>query len=288
KALEHIKALPEERKVMAKDSELIEQLGISRTSLRVCIDHLLNEKIIVRRGKQKIVLRQPASEDFYNIKDAASTKDQQFEKYFIELMYTGELVPGGRFSELSLARKSKCTTITVREFLIQFARNGLIKKIPRGQWQMVEFDNAFANELIDFREMVEMYAFNNLLKTSQDDPVWVELKDLLEQHKEVRSEVKLRYHEFPNLDKALHYAIRKPSGNRFADQFYDIASFICHYHYQWDKEGEVERFTVALDEHIAILEHLLAGENAQAILSMKNHLGTAQKTLLSSVRGLST
>jgi len=284
--LKHISDLPEGQNIMANDIELTKLLSISRTTVRTCIEHLCEIKLIKRDGPNKVVLRQAVPEDYFDITDKNSTKDVQIEKFFLGLINTGQLLPGDRFSELSLAKDSGCTTITVREFLIKFSSNGLIEKIPRGRWKMVKFDKDFARELVSFRQMVEMKAITDLLKVPSEDPIWQELNDLLAQHKEVRADMKNRYLEFPDLDKALHHKIKQSTRNRFTDQFYDIVSFVCHYHYQWDKTGELERFTVAIDEHIDLLNNLVTHNTAGAVLSMEKHLASAEETLLLSVDAL--
>jgi len=284
--LKHIADLPRGTNIMANDIELTKSLSISRTTVRACVEHLCEIGLIKRDGPHKLVLRQTVEQDYYDIKDKNSTKDIQIEKYFLDLINTGQLLPDDRFSELSLAKKSGCTTITVREFLIKFSSNGLIEKIPRGRWKMVKFDEEFALELVSFRQMIEMKAITELLKLPPENPIWQELSEILTQHKVVRSDMENRYLEFPDLDKAFHYAIKKSTKNRFTNQFYDIVSFVCHYHYQWDKTGELERFTVAIDEHIDILNNLVTHNTAGAIMSMERHLQSAKQTLLRCVHGL--
>ena len=284
--LQHIAELPAGENIMANDIELTKLLSISRTTVRACVEHLCAIGLIIREGPNKVVLRQTSEADYYDIKDKNSTKDVQIEKYFLDLINTGKLLPGDRFSELSLANNSGCTTITVREFLIKFSNNGLIEKIPRGRWKMVKFDEDFARELVSFRQMVEMQAITDLLKTPKDNPIWKELEEILAQHQAVSADMENRYLEFPDLDKALHYAIKKSTTNRFTNQFYDIVSFVCHYHYQWDKTGELERFTTAINEHIDILNNLVTHNTAGAIMSMERHLQSAETTLLRCVHGL--
>lgn len=278
--------LPSGVSVMANDVELTKLLNISRTTVRSCVEHLCEEGIVRRDGQNKVVLRPPQETDFFDIKDTNSTKDIQIEKYFLNLINTGQLLPGDRFSELSLAKNSGCTTITVREFLIKFSNNGLIEKIPRGRWKMVKFDENFARELVAFRKMVEMRAITELLQYPKDDTVWLELQNLLLKHQEVSKDMENRYMEFPNLDRELHLIILNSAKNRFTRQFFDIVSFVCHYHYQWDKTGELERFTVAINEHIDLLNNLITHNNAGAIMSLERHLQTAEKTLLRCVHGL--
>ena len=284
--LELIAKLTDGQNVMPNDIELTKLLSISRTTVRSCVEHLIENGIVKRDGANKVVLREPTPSDYFDIKDKDSTKDVQIEKYFLGLINTGQLLPGDRFSELSLAKNSGCTTITVREFLIKFSNNGLIEKIPRGRWKMVKFDEEFARELVSFREMVEMRAITELLKFPKDHEVWQELKTLLVKHQEVSSDMENRYLEFPDLDRELHFIILRSAKNRFTQQFFDIVSFVCHYHYQWDKTGELERFTVAINEHIDLLNNLITNNNAGAIMSLERHLQSAETTLLRCVHGL--
>jgi DNA-binding GntR family transcriptional regulator len=271
---------------MANDIELTKLLNISRTTVRACVEHLCETGVIRRLGSNKVVLRQPLEDDYFDIENKSSTKDAQIEKYFLNMIYMGKLLPGDRFSELGLAKQSGCTTITVREFLLKFSNNGLIEKIPRGRWKMVKFDEAFARELVSFRQMLEMNAITELLKLPKSDPVWQELVNLLAKHKAVRADMENRYLEFPDLDKELHFKLKQCTNNRFTNQFYDIISFVCHYHYQWDKTGELERFTIAIDEHIDILNNLVTHNTVGTVMSMERHLASAEKTLLRCVHGL--
>lgn len=284
--LKLIDDLAEGQNIMPNDIELTKLLSISRTTVRTCVEHLCDTGIVKRDGPNKVVLRQLTKEDYYDIENKNSTKDVQIEKYFLNLINTGKLLPGDRFSELSLAKNSGCTTITVREFLIKFSNNGLIEKIPRGRWKMVKFDEDFARELVSFREMVEMRAITELLKLPKAHAIWQELQELLIKHQAVRDDIENRYLEFPDLDRELHFNIQKGLKNRFTNQFFDIVSFVCHYHYQWDKTGELERFTVAIDEHIELLNNLITHNNAGAIMSMEKHLNSAETTLLRCVHGL--
>lgn len=273
-------------KPLPNDLALSRTLDVSRTSIRIVIEHLCHEGILRREGSSKHILRTPEEKDYFDISNEPSTKEEQFEKFFLSLINTGKLQPGDRFSELDLAKKSACITITVREFLIKFSRTGLIQKKPRAQWQMVEFDENFAKELVTFRKMLEMASIRSLLEIPASDPVWAELEELLEEHKQLLEDIDNRYNDFPALDARLHRAIQKCSGNRFISQFFDIVTFVCHYHYQWDKSDEKERNNCAASEHVDLISKLLSRDISGSIMCLENHLNTAQKTLMRSAHGL--
>ena len=269
-----------------KDNTLAKQFNVSRTTIRTSIQELEKLGIIEIQGSAKTVVRLPKASDYFDISDQVSTKEEIIEKYFLDLINKGKLLPGHKFSELELAKASGCNTITVREFLIKFSRFGLIDKKPRAKWQMVEFDEKFATELVEFRRILEMNSITKLIAKPHDDPAWKQLSDLLDDHKEVLADFDNRFLEFSKLDSRLHFIIQEASENRFFMQFFDVVSLICHYHYQWDKHDEHERNFVAINEHIDILTHLLAHNTSGVINAMEKHLNTARETLLGSASGL--
>lgn len=286
KTLDLIEVALKDGSSLPNDLALSKQLDVSRTSIRTVIDHLCEINIIQRVGTAKKILRAPVTDDYFDISNEPSSKEKQFERFFLSLINTGKLQPGDRFSELDLAKKSGCITITAREFLIKFAHTGLIQKKPRAQWQMVKFDESFAEELVSFRKILEMASLRSLLERPSNDPVWEELEILLQEHKDILADIDERYNDFPPADAKLHKIIQSCSNNRFVDQFFEIVTFVCHYHYQWDKSDEKERNAVALSEHIDLISKLLSRDIHGSIMSLETHLNAAQKTLMRSVHGL--
>lgn len=268
------------------DIELSKRLNISRNTVRNCVEYIIALGIIERNGVLKSVLRQPEDFDFFELSEDNAPKDEQIEKYFFKLIHSGKLLPGERFSERSLAQASGCSTSTVREFLNKFSINKLIEKAPRGQWRMTNFDESFAKEICQFRRIIELAAISELLKLPEANPVWCQLQELLSAHLELKANFNTRYKEFPELDRRLHKIIQDSSGNRFTSHFFSMVSSICHYQYQWDKKEKFDKYSTALDEHLEILTNLVTHNAASAIISLENHLKTAEKTLYRCVKSL--
>ena len=272
--------------VLLKDNTLAKQLNVSRTTIRTAIAEIAKKGIIDINGSEKRVIRAANEDDFFDTSNSVSSKEEIIEKYFLDLINQGKLLPGGKFSELELAKASGCNTITVREFLIKFSRFGLIDKKPRAKWKMVKFDEKFALELVEFRRILEMSSITKLMAMPTEDSVRAELADLLDKHVAVLSDVENRYTELSELDRKFHFIVQRASDNRFFMQFFDVVSLICHYHYQWDKGDELERNKIALEEHVAIITQLLAHNTSGVLSAMETHLNTAKKTLLRSAHGL--
>ena len=272
--------------LVLKDNTLAKKFKVSRTTIRTAINELENKGVVAINGPQKQVIRVPVATDYFDTSGGVSSKEEIIEKYFLDLIHHGKLLPGDKFSELELAKASGCNTITVREFLIKFSRFGLIDKTPRAKWQMVEFDEKFALELVEFRRILEMSSITKLLAVPKTDPVWEELRELLDKHLEVLADVENRYKELSELDRKFHFIVQRASDSRFFMQFFDVVSLICHYHYQWNRGDELERNKKALEEHVEIITQLLAHNTSGVIIAMEAHLNTSKKTLLRSAHGL--
>jgi len=268
--------------LILKDNTLAKKFNVSRTTISSAITELEKKGVIEIIGSEKRVLRAAEKVDFFDTSNGVSLKEEIVEKYFLDLIYHGKLLPGGVFSETELSRASGCNTVTVREFLIKFSRFGLIKKTPRAKWQMVEFDERFAVELVECRRIFEFSAITELLAVPINNEIWNDLSKLLDEHLVVLSDVENRYKELRNLDRKFHNIILKSSNNRFYLQFFEVISLICHYHYQWDKSDELARNKVALEEHVTIMTHLLAHNTSGVMAAMETHLNTAKETLLRS------
>lgn len=288
KIFEEIKSSNHKKPQILKDNTLAKACNVSRTTIRTALKIVEQKGVITVQDSVKTVSRMPEESDYFDISEKASSKEEVIERYFLDLIHKGKLLPGDKFSELELAKASGVTTITVREFLIKFSRFNLIEKKPRAKWQMVEFDEKFASELSEFRRVLEMSSITKLLALPKSEPVWERLSNLLAKHKTVLEHVEERYMEFSELDRELHYIIQEASENRFFMQFFDVVSLICHYHYQWDKVDEKERNIVALQEHIEIITQLLADNTTGVITALEKHLNTSKQTLLASAHGLLT
>ena len=72
--------------------------------------------------------------------------------------------------------------------------------------------------------------------------------------------------------------------NRFVDDFFELVSLIFHFHYRWKKTDERDRNLAAAREHLRVIRALRAGNQAAAEKAFAQHLQTARKTLLKSVK----
>ncbi|WP_207459246.1 GntR family transcriptional regulator [Azospirillum sp. SYSU D00513] len=262
--------------------------GVSRSPVRTALAHLGERGIIGGGGQARIVARHPRAEDYFD-DVAMGPRADHIEKVFMDLVLRQELLPGQRFSEAELARRAGSSTTAVREFLIGFARSGLIAKKPQGSWRLQAFDRRFATELADMRDMLETQAVTRFAGLGPDDPAWAAIGGLIARHRALLAALAGgtgHYKDFSALDRDFHNIIINAMDNRFVREFYDVVSFVFHYHYQWERKGERARNIVALEEHLRILEALDRRDAPEAARRLAEHLATARSTLLDSIEGM--
>lgn len=264
-------------------NRLANELGVSRTTVRACIKHLEKSAILDRHTKGYVLVRTPRASDYFDEEELTSRNDL-VKQTFLERILRGNRQPGERISELELARETGTSTATVREFLIQFSRFGLIEKRRQGGWLLGEFDEAFARELADIRELFEFHSALAFIRLPVEDALWEELDQLMVEHELLATEIQTRFHDFSDLDRRFHELLQRASQNRFIRDFHDVIVFVFHYHYQWNKTDEKERNKTAINEHLALMRALKTRDWSIVKPAIDAHLASARKTLFRSIQ----
>ncbi len=267
---------------LPSENELARTLGVSRTTIHGALRHLEQQQVIVKTGTQMTVSRRPRKRDHF-----ADTQiigpHERIERMLMERRLRVGWQPGHEFSETDLARESGASTASVREFLIGFSRFQLVEKRPRSGWRLLGLDVAFVNEVADMRELIEMAAIKRI--PLAEDSGWKrELQDLRDKHHSLQNNIDSEYLDFPVLDREFHSLLIMKMKNRFAESYFDIVSFVFHYHYKWGKEDQKLRVACSLEQHIGILDALLTSDPALATKRLAAHLTTSRNSLINSLQ----
>lgn len=263
------------------ESTLARQHNVSRTAMKAAFQRLEALGVVGREAGRWTVRRAPLPSDYYQ-GDLTESRSDLVERRFLELALTGDLLPGQTFFEAELARLVGVSTVSVREFLIGFSRYGVIERLPRSGWRLCAFDGPFAQELAATRRTFEMDALDRLRHCASDDPVWAQIDDFSRRHRAFADCDDQAVLAFPRLDREFHTFLVGQLRNRFARSFYDIVSFVFHYHYQWSKADVVQRYRTAIAEHLEILSALKQRDFDLATRNLDRHLATSVRTLLAS------
>ncbi|QDL94373.1 GntR family transcriptional regulator (plasmid) [Paroceanicella profunda] len=268
--------------VLGPETRMAETLGVSRTTVRAVLARLSERGIVSWEGRHKTLLRRPRGADRFGPEETSSTAGR-IEAAFMEWILKGDLAPGTTLNEADLARRFNVSAAALREFLIRFARFGLISKRPNRHWVLEGFTRDFAQEMFDIREMYELRAARAFLDLPSGHPHWERLEQVTEEHcRLISGETDVL--DFPPLDERFHRMICTAAGNRFITDFNRMIAMVVHYHYRWNKRDEAERNHAAALEHMAILTALDARDPAAVLRGLEDHLRTARHTLLRSVK----
>lgn len=271
--------------VLPSESELSARLRVSRTTVRKVLSRLAELRYL-RSGDIGRVVAQVPSPDVGFPETETLSASEQVERRFLEWMLRGDARPGSQINELELARQFGVATNGVREFLNRFRRFGLIEKRPNAGWRFMGFTSDFASELFEIREMFELRSAAHFAALAPDDPLWRGLDVLEIQHRQLLDHIDDRFHDFSDLDNRFHRFVNGVAPNRFIGDFYEIITFVFHYHYQWNKKDERQRNEAAILEHLDYIEALKSRDKRRIEAACRRHLTSARRTLLSSTAPL--
>lgn len=269
---------------LPSQSALAEMYNVSRTTVRHMLSHLSECNVLTQVGHDYVITRKPDHTDgFACITAPIDEQSRIFEQAFFTMINQRQLRAGETFSELQLARAAGVSPVVVREYLLKFGRYNLIQSEKRGQWSMKQFDQKYAEQLFELREMLETHALQHFLNLPDDDPRWLEAKTLLERHRMLRDSIGSSFRMFSQLDHDFHALLLSAAENIFFNQSLEIISVIFHFHYQWDERDLKQRNIIAIDEHMTILSALICRSDLDATLALRNHLNSAKQSMIRSI-----
>ena len=261
-------------------------LGVSRTTVRAIFANLLKTGIVALDGRGKRLVRAPTAADFF-ADDETKQVGLIVEKRFMQWILHGDCKPGQQINGLELSRKFGVSTSAVRDYLSRFSQFGLLRRGRNGSWIFQGFNEDFAEELFEVRKMFELRSAQRFITLADDDPAWIALSRIRDEHLLLLEEAASRYSDFSELDERFHRGINDASRNRFIVNFYDVISMIFHYHYQWNKRDEKERNIAAIKEHLTYIAALLDRDARAVEESCLAHMATARETMRASIGGKS-
>lgn len=204
---------------LPSQSALAEMYNISRTTVRHMLSHLGECGVLTQVGSHYVIVRKPDHDDGFACTTASMTEQNRiFEQAFFTMINQRQLRAGESFSELQLARAAGVSPVVVREYLLKFERYNLIKNEKRGHWSMKQFDQAYAEQLFELREMLETHSLQHFLNLPDDDPRWLQAKTLLERHRVLRDSIGSSFRMFSQLDREFHALLLSAADNIFFNQ----------------------------------------------------------------------
>jgi DNA-binding GntR family transcriptional regulator len=247
------------------------RLGVSRTPVRAALDHLAEQGVVRRHLNKGIELIQlPAASD-------SARPPEMLDLAMVRLARERENgLLADEVSELEVMRRYELGRPEAQKLLARLADLDMVERKPGYGWR-------FLHEPRDQRLRDESYRFRLLIEPMvmlepgfQLDPVWItemrarHIESLTRPWREASS---IAFYEM-NAD--FHEGLAAATGNRFFHSAMRRQNQLRRLsNYDWDQG--MERVRVNCSEHMAMLDHLEAGENEVASALMRSHLMRASK-----------
>jgi DNA-binding GntR family transcriptional regulator len=247
------------------------RLGVSRTPVRAALDHLAEQGVVRRHLNKGIeIIQLPAASD-------SARPPEMLDLAMVRLAHEREngLLPD-EVSELEVMRRYDLGRPEAQKLLARLADLDMVERKPGYGWRFLHEprDQRLRDESYRFRLLIEPMAM--LEPDFQLDPGWI--AEMRARHVESlkrpwRESSSIAFYEM-NAD--FHEGLAAATGNRFFHSAMRRQNQLRRLsNYDWDQG--MERVRVNCAEHMAMLDHLEAGENEVASALMRSHLMRASK-----------
>ena len=247
------------------------RLGVSRTPVRAALDHLAEQGVVRRHLNKGIeLIHLPVATD-------SPRAPETVELAMVRLAREREngLLPD-EVSELEVMRRYELGRPEAQKLLARLADLDMVERKPGYGWRFLHEprDQRLRDESYRFRLLIEPMAM--LEPGFHVEPGWI--AEMRARHAEAlerpwRESSSIAFYEM-NAD--FHEGLAAATGNRFFHSAMRRQNQLRRLsNYDWDQG--MERVRVNCTEHLAMLDHLEAGENEVASALMRSHLLRASK-----------
>ncbi|MBP2237309.1 DNA-binding GntR family transcriptional regulator [Sinorhizobium kostiense] len=200
-----------------------------------------------------------------------------------DLLNEGELKPGQVVSQRELVEKTGATLAAVREAIPRLEAEGLLQTLPKRGLMVPSLDVAFVRDAYQMRSMIETSAVSYALKflTSAEIDAWI--AEHRETHERLAREADPDLaNRFQRLDWKMHAWLVGAMGNALIDNVYRVTAIKIRMVVQSRIRVTPSNALRVIGEHLAFLEALRDGREADAIAALKEHIDNSLTLALGS------
>lgn len=193
----------------------------------------------------------------------------------------GEIPPGKKIDEESLAKQLGVSRTPIRESLFRLENEGIIEIIPRRGAFVVQHSKERIVEILLVREVLEGLAAR-LAVDHMDERTIEEMKSLFKDFSQ--SNIRDRFKDYTKADLKFHTLIIQKSKNSWLTSFMNI----LNEHIQMLRLRTVSlkgRPENSLQEHLKIIAALEKRNHSLAESSMRKHIQNVMKSVLKNIEG---
>ncbi len=214
-----------------------------------------------------------------NINEYLPLRDVVFQT-LRRAIITGELSPGERLMEISLANQLGVSRTPVREAIRKLELEGLVTMVPRKGAQVAKITENNLRDVIEIRSALEEFAASLACERIDDEG----RKELTKKHIEFKNTVEQGGDIVAIIEKdeQFHDAIVLASKNR---RLITIINSLREqfYRYRMEYVKDAAKHSVLVAEHEALMNAIFNKNQDEAVAIMKTHLLNQQDAIIHAI-----
>lgn len=208
---------------------------------------------------------------------AVSLREQVYQRLRDEIL-NGRVSPRERLTEPKLSKAFEVSRTPVREALSRLLSDGLVERTDFG-YAVVVPSLASLRDLYELRITLELRGIARAIENEQVRHDRALLGAELERWQEMRDDVPDPDPSFVVLDEGFHRVLSQASGNaQLTDALVTVNQKIRAV--RMHDFVEDERITATIEEHIGILDLVLADRLGEALTALHKHVGESLEVVM--------
>lgn len=190
-----------------------------------------------------------------------------------DLLNEGALKPGQVVSQRELVEKTGATLGAVREAIPRLEAEGLLQTLPKRGLMVPSLDVVFVRDAYQMRTMIETSAVPCALKFLSAGEIDTWIAEHRETYERLAREADPDLaNRFQRLDWKMHAWLVGAMGNTLIDNVYRVTAIKIRMAVQSRIRVTPSNALRVIGEHLAFLESLRNGREAEAIAALKKHI----------------
>lgn len=206
---------------------------------------------------------------------------QQVYQHLIDKIHAMEIEPGTQLGIGEMADQLGVSRSPVRDAFLRLLAEGVLELLPSGSYRVIQFTRKYIDDVFVVRHALELTAVR-LSVQNLDRAAIQRLRDTWAEFASADGADPTLIDRHGNADQDLHQMLAEMSGNVLLKDALDKIIAIAHLIRRWHYAGEAPRGQLILtaEEHLRVLDAMLAGDAHAAVAALDAHLSTAHKRTL--------
>ncbi len=189
----------------------------------------------------------------------------------------GELKPGERLMEISLANRLGVSRTPIREAIHKLENEGLVVMVPRRGAHVAEITRQELDDVLEVRRSLEMLAIQRACEHITPEEIR-ELKEAEELFAAMVAKEDADFTKLGELDEQFHDVIYNATGNRRLIQILNnLREQMYRFRVEYLKDEDIRE--TLTKEHDAIIKALEERNAAEALRIIKLHIDNQHQTI---------